>query len=379
MGLRTPLRLLGLACAGGLWVTAFAVPAAPGRPGEEPVLNVYNWADYIGSTTIADFERETGIRVNYDTYDSSEIVEAKLLSGSTGYDVVFHGGQYAQRLIPLGIFQALDRDRIATWDQLSEGVLAKLAIYDPGNRYAAPYMWGSTGFSYNVDLVREHMPDAPVASGAMLFDPAVTGRLADCGISLLDSPTDVLPIALIYLGLDPDSTEPADLARAETLLAAVRPHVQYFSSTRMLIDLPNREVCVAMSWSGDYAVARRRAAEAGLEVDLAYTVPREGSVFWFDGAFIPADAPHPDNAHRFIEFVLRPEVIGAITNQTGYANAVRTADPFVDPELLADPAVYPDAAMVERLRMVMNLPPKTERLRTRVFARFKAGIGPGDP
>ena len=341
---------------------------------EEKVLNVYNWSDYIGPTTIADFEAETGIEVNYDTYGSSEIVEAKLLTGSTGYDVVMHGGQYSSRLIPLGIFLPLDRRRISSWEHLDPAVLEKLALYDPGNVHAAPYMWGSTGFAYNVDKIRERMPEAPVDSGDMLFEPEVVAKFADCGVSFLDSPTDIIPLALVYLGLDGNSTDPDDLAAAVTLLKAVRPFIKYFSSTRMLIDMPNEEVCLAMSWSGDYAVARKRAAEAGLDLNLAYTVPREGSFFWFDGLFIPSDAPHPDNAHRFIDFLLRPQVIAAISNETRYANAVQTARPFVEPEVLDDPAIYPNREVIDLLRMAANLPPKVERLRTRAFARFKAGM-----
>jgi putrescine transport system substrate-binding protein len=341
---------------------------------EEPkLLNVYNWADYIGSTTIRDFEAETGIRVNYDTYESSEMVEAKLLTGSTGYDVVFHGGQYSARLIPLGIFRPLERDRIPNWKTLDPQVLRILENYDPGNVYSAPYMWGSTGFAYNVDLLRERIPEELFGSGAVIFDPAVISKLADCGVSFLDSPTDVIPMALVYLGFDANSTDVEELRAAEELLLRVRPYVKYFSSTRMLNDMPNREVCVAMSWSGDYAVARERAAEAGLDIDLAYTVPREGSVFWFDGIFIPADARHPENAHRFVDFILRPEVIAKITNETRYAHASLAARPLTDPEILADPAIYPDERMVRLLQLTHTLPPKTERLRTRAFARAKIG------
>jgi putrescine transport system substrate-binding protein len=350
--------------------------AAAVASSEEPVLHVYNWADYIGASTIADFEAETGIRVHYDQYDSAEIVEAKLLAGATGYDVVMHGAQYSSRLIPIEIFQPLDRGRIPNWRHLDPEILRILARYDPGNLHAAPYMWGSTGFAYNVERVRERMPDAPVESGDMIFRPEVLARFADCGVSFLDSPTDVIQMALAYLGRDVNSTDPADLRAAEALLDAVRPHVKYFSSTRMLNDLPNGEVCIAMSWSGDYAVARARAAEAGVAVDLAYTVPSEGSVSWFDGIFVPADAPHPENAHRFIDFVLRPEVMGAITNHTHYASALRLSAtrPFVRPEILADPAIYPTRSIIDRLQAGLALPPKSERLRTRAFARVKAGI-----
>src|SRR5262245_25801855 len=359
------------ATAAGL--AAFLLGAGAGA-GEPPVVNVYNWADYIGSGTIAAFEAETGIHVNYDTYESSEIVEAKLLAGSTGYDVVGHGGEYSARLIPLGIFLPLDKNRLSSWKYLDPEVLRVLSGYDPGNVYAAPYMWGSTGFAYNVDMVRERIPDAPVDSGAMIFDPRLMARLADCGVSFLDSPTDVIPMALVYLGHDANSTDPEHLRAAEELLRAVRPYVKYFSSARMLNDMPTREVCVAMSWSGDYATARGRAAEAGIEIDLAYTVPKEGSVSWFDALFIPADAPHPENAHRFIDFVLRPEVIAQITNETRYANAVPAARPFTEPDILADPAIYPTESVIRLLQLNRILPPKIERLRTRAFARVKAGM-----
>jgi len=353
---------------------ALLLHSADTRAGEPPVLNVYNWADYIGPTTLADFEAETGIRVNYDTYESSEVVEAKLLAGSTGYDVVGHGGQYSARLIPLGIFRALDKSLLPNWKLLDPGVLEVLSEYDPGNVYAAPYMWGSTGFAYNVEMVRERIPDAPLGSGALIFDPRLMAKLADCGVSFLDSPTDVIPMALVYLGHDANSTDPEHLLAAERLLQAVRPYVKYFSSARMLNDMPNREVCVAMSWSGDYATARARAAEVGMEIDLAYTVPQEGSIFWFDGFFIPVDAPHPENAHRFIDFLMRPDVIAKITNETRYANAVPAARPFTEPEIVADPAVYPPDSVTRLLQLTRNLPPKTERLRTRAFARVKAGM-----
>jgi putrescine transport system substrate-binding protein len=348
---------------------------APSVRAEEPrVLNVYNWADYIGPTTIADFEAETGIRVNYDTYTSADMVEAKLLAGSTGYDVVFHAGDYAARLIPLGIFRALDRAKLPSWQYLDPDLLGTMAGYDPGNRHSAPYMWGSTGFAYDVERIRERLPDAPVESADMLFDPQVVARFADCGVSFLDSAADVLGMALVYLGHGANSTDPEQIAEAEAVVRRVHPYVRYYDSARMLIDLPNREICLAMSWSGDYATARRRAAEAGVEVDLAYSVPREGSLFWYDAMYVLADAPHPDAAHRFIDFVLRPRVIAAITNHVNYANAVRAARPHVDPAVLNDPAVYPTRDVLARLQLTYALPPKAQRLRTRAFARAKSGL-----
>jgi putrescine transport system substrate-binding protein len=361
------LRLGLLAIVAGLAVQA-------GQAGEETVLNILNWADYIGPTTIADFEAEYGIHVNYDTYDSTEVVEARLLAGRTGLDVVIHAERYSARMIPIGIYRPLDRARLPLWDNLDPWVLEKIENYDPGNRYGVPYMWGSTGFAYNVRMIRERMPDAPVASGDMIFRPEVARRFADCGISFLDEPTDVIPLAMRYLGHDANSMEPAHLAEVEAMLKAVRPYIRYFSSAKMLIDLPNEEVCIAMSWAGDYAQAMRRATEAGRKVELAYTVPREGSIAWFDGAYIPADAPHPGNAHLFLDYLLRPQVIAAVSNETRYANANRLSGPFLWPEVRDDPAVYPSPAVRDRLAAGYIMSPGEERLRTRLWARVKTGL-----
>jgi len=348
--------------------------ATTAAAGEGRVVNVYSWADYIAPTTIRDFERETGIKVNYDTYDSSETIDTKLLAGSTGYDVVFHDLPYSARLIPIGVYKPLERERIPNWAGLDPKILEAYAKYDPDNRFGVPYTWGSTGFAYNVDLIRARMPDAPVKSGRMLFDPEVVARFADCGVSFLDSPTDVVPMVLAYLGYSVDSEDPKELEDAERVLKSVRPYIRYFSSTKMLIDLPNSETCVAMSWSGDYATARTRAREAGVDINLAYSVPSEGSVGWYDGMFIPADAPHPDTAYAFINFILRPDVIAAITNFIDYANAVPASNPLIRPETLSDPAVYPTPDILAVLQPKKTLPPKIERLRTRIMARVKTGL-----
>jgi putrescine transport system substrate-binding protein len=361
-------------CSRALLFLLFCAPAVTTAAGDDRIVNVYSWADYIGPTTLEDFERETGIKVNYDTYDSSETVDTKLLAGSTGYDVVFHDMPYSARLIPIGIYKPLDRTRIPNWAGLDPKILEIYAKYDPGNRHGAPYTWGSTGFAYNVDLIRARMPDAPVTSGRMLFDPAIVSRFADCGVSFLDSPTDVVPMALAYLGYSVDTADPRELEEAERVLKSVRPYVRYFSSAKMLIDLPNSETCVAMSWSGDYATARTRAREAGVDINLAYEVPSEGSIGWYDGMFIPADAPHPDTAYAFLDFILRPDVIAAITNFIDYANAVPASDPMVKPEILSDPAVYPTPEILATLQPKMTLPPKVERLRTRIMARVKTGL-----
>lgn len=345
-----------------------------GMAAEEPVLNIYNWADYIAPETIEGFEREFGIEVNYDTYDSSETVEAKLLAGSTGYDVVDFAYYNASRIIPAGVFQPLDRDKLPLYGNLDPWVLAKTQAYDPDNRHSVPYMWGSTGFAYNARLVDKFLPGAPVESGAMLFDPDVVSQLAGCGVTWLDEPSDVIPMALIYLGLDPNSMAPDDLARVEAQLKSVRPYIRYFSSTRMMIDLPNEDVCVAMSYAGDYASARARALEVGSELPLHYTTPREGSALWMDGMFIPRDAPHPGNAHLFLNYLLRPEVIAHISNLIHYANANAAARPLVDPKILSDPAAYPGPEARERLRLRLAFGPKQERQRMRVWSRVKTGL-----
>ena len=341
---------------------------------EDPVLNVYNWADYIAPETIENFEHEFGIEVRYDTYDSSETVEARLLSGQTGYDVVDVAYYNASRLIPAGVFMPLDRERLPLHGNLDPWVMRQAQAYDPDNRHGVPYMWGSTGFAYNARLVEQFLPGAPVDSGDMLFDPAVVSRLSGCGVTWVDEPSDLIPMVLIYLGLDPNSMVTDDLARAEAQLKSVRPYIRYFSSTRMMIDLPNEDVCVAMSYAGDYMQAKDRALEVGSDVPLRYTAPVEGSTMWTDGMFIPADAPHPDNAHKFINYLLRPEVVASISNFIHYANANVAAAPYMDPELLADLAAYPDEEARERLRQRHAFGPKEERQRMRVWSRVKTGL-----
>jgi len=370
-GLIAPVILLAASIA--LSGSDSAVQVGPAQK-EKRILNIYNWADYIGPDTVANFEKEYGIKVNYDLYDSTEVVEAKLLAGSTGYDVVMHSTRYSARLIPIGVYQPLDRKKLSLWQNLDPWVLKVLDGYDPGNRYGMPYMWGSTGYAINVDMVKARMPDAPLGSAAMLFDPEIVARFADCGVSLLDEPTDVIPMVLQYLGHDPNSLKPEDIAEAEAQLKKVRPYVRYFSSARMLNDLPNREVCIAMSWSGDYAQAMTRAKEVGADVNLAYYVPWEGALYWFDAIFIPADAPHPDNAHLFLNYLLRPEVIGAISNETRYANANTLSFPYMLPEVTNDPATYPPQAEKDRAAIGHVFGPKDERRRTRAWSRVKTGL-----
>ena len=349
---------------------AFIPPAAA----EERLLNIYNWADYIDPALLDEFEDEYGIRVNYDIYDSSEIVDTKLMTGSTGYDVVVHSAGFSARLIPVGIYQDVDFDRLDNWHHIDPVIVERIRKNYGGEKSGVPYMWGTTGFSYNVDMIRERMPDAPLDSAALVFDPAVVSRFADCGVSLLDDPTSVIPLAMLYLGHPANSVEPGHLKEAENLLKKVRPYIKYFSSSKMLLDLPSGEVCIAMSWSGDYSVAASRAAEAGLDINLAYTIPREGSTDWIDTMFIPADAPHPENAYLFLDYMLRPEVIARASNFTGYANANSSATALVDPAMTSDPAIYPGPEVMARLHPARPLEPKLERRRSRTWTRIKSGL-----
>ncbi len=350
-----------------------AAALLPGVGGGE-ILNVYNWSNYIGETTLEDFEREYGIEVNYDVYDTSQIVDAKLMAGNSGYDVVIHAASNAAQLMPIGVFLELDRRRLPHWDKLDPLLLDKFAEFDPGNRYGVPYMWGTTGFAYNRDMLLERMPDAPLHSAELVFDPDIVANFADCGVSLLDSASEVIGMAMVYLGHDANSTVPDHLREVHQLLRAIRPHIKYFHSGRLLLDLPSKEVCVAMSWSGDYSVAARRAAEAGIDITLGYNIPAEGSLVWFDVAYIPADAANVGNAHLFLDFLMRPEVIADISNHTGYGNANLAAHSLVDAHIAADPAIYPDDATLQRLSASRALPPKIERLRSRLWTRVKSGL-----
>lgn len=366
---RAAVALLCIALAG-----AGCGPAGSGGSDDANVVNVYNWADYIAPGTIARFEAEYGIDVNYDIYDSSEVVDVKLLSGNSGYDVVIHSSQFSSRLAPIGVFEKLDESRLDNLRHLDPAIMEQTQQYEEIIGYTVPYMWGSTGYAWNEELVRERLPDHPMDSGDVLFDPEIVSKLADCGVSLLDGPTDIFPMVLAYLGRDPNAVDEENIAAAEAQLKLVRPYIRYFSNSKMISDLPNREVCVAMSWSGDYAQAAARAEEAGLDITLRYTVPKEGSGLWVDGMFVPDDAPHKDNAYLFMNFILRPRELAAISNHVYYANASKSAREFMDPRVLNDPGIYPDAATWEVMYPILSAPPKEERLRTRAWARVKSGI-----
>ena len=336
-------------------------------------LNVYNWADYIGETTIADFASETGIEVVYDLYASAEEMQAKMLAGSSGYDVVLQAGIQLNRLVTAGVYQKIDRAKLTGFANLDPDILKIVEGFDPGNTHGVPYMWGTVGVTYNLAMVKERLPNADLNSLDTIFLPENAGKLADCGISLLDSPTDIGFMMLRWLGLNADTAGPAEYEKMAEAFAKIRPYVATFDNTNFLTTLPNKEICVANNWSGDYGVAKNRAKEAGIDIDLAYFVPKTGAPAWFDLWAIPADSRNVENAHKFIDYMLRPEVIAACTNFTGYANANKAAKPFVDPAIAADPAVYPDAETLTRLYTPKPQTAEQDAAINRIWTLIKTG------
>ena len=340
---------------------------------EEPVLNIYNWADYIGYNTIAEFERATHIKVVSQFYDSNETLEAAMLTGHSGFDIVSTTTAFYGHQIKAGAYMPLDRSKLTHWNNLDPAVLALQSAADPGNRYAMPYLHAMNGFVYNVDMVKARMPDAPTDSLAMIFDPKVMARLADCGVTFLDSPEDVIELALAYLHLDPNSQKIEDLHAAETLVMAVRPYIRNFDSTDYFHQLASKEICVAIAWSSDYYVSQATAREDGTGAHLAFVLPKEGSNITYNALLIPASAPHPEAAHKFLNFILEPKIIAEITNDIHYGNDNLASHPFVNPDILRDPAVYPSPEVRAQLYMPTELSSDYYRQRTRVWTHIKTG------
>jgi putrescine transport system substrate-binding protein len=337
-------------------------------------LHIYNWSDYIADDTIEKFELETGIDVVYDVYDSNEVLEAKLLAGSSGYDIVVPTSSFLQRQVGAGVYQPLDKSLLPNLQNMDPDLMAKASVYDPDNAHSVIYMWGTTGIGYNVAAVEERLGgDAPVDSWSLVFNPEYASQLADCGISFLDSPTDMLQSAMAYLGIDPTSTDPADLEKAAEALMAVREYVRYFHSSQYISDLANGEVCVSIGFSGDVFIAAERAEEAGQGIEIAYAVPREGAQQWFDMMAIPADAPNPEAAHAFINFVMQPQITADITNYVWYANANAASMELVDAAIAEDPAIFPPKEVRDKLFPTVVYGARTDRVITRLWTQVKTG------
>ncbi|WP_445158875.1 polyamine ABC transporter substrate-binding protein [Halomonas sp. E14] len=339
-------------------------------------VRIYNWSDYIAPDTLQRFTEATGIRVIYDVYDSNEVLDAAMLAGRSGYDVVVPSNHYLTRQISAGVYQELDHDKLPNMANLNPELMDDLESVDPGSRYSIPYMWGTNGIGYNVDRVHAILgEEAPVDSWALLFDPEITTALREggCGISMLDSGDEMLSPAMAYLGLSPLSEERADLEAAGDLIAAVRDNITYFHSSRYISDLANGDICVAAGYSGDIFQAADRAEEAGRGITIAYSIPKEGAALWFDMMAIPADAPNPDNAHAFINFILEPEIAAAITEYVVYANPNVAANEYLDPDILNNSSIYPDQEVMDNLYVAEEKPLAVQRIRTRVWNRVKSG------
>jgi putrescine transport system substrate-binding protein len=340
---------------------------------QDKVVKIYNWSDYIDPQVLKDFTAKTGIDVVYDIFDSNEVLETKLLAGSTGYDLVVPTGFFLGRQIQAGIFQPLDKARIPNWKNLDPELMGRVAKYDPGNEHASIYLWGTTGLGYNVDKVKERLPDAPANSWALLFDPENAKKLADCGIMALDAPTEVFASALRYLGEDPDSKDPAVLDKAGALLERVRPYIRKFHSSEDINALANGDICLALMWSGDAGIARTRAQEAKNGVNIRYIVPKEGALQWSDMVAMPADAPNPDNAYAFINYLLEPEVMAKISNFVTYPNAVPASYPLIDEAVKADPNLFPTPEMRANLFTITPFEQKAQRTLTRMWTNLVTG------
>lgn len=365
------MRLL-IRCFLCLW--ALAIAALPASAAEEQVVNVYNWSDYITDETLQKFTAETGIKINYDVYDSNEILDAKLSAGGSGYDVVFPtGSAFFAKQIKSGIYQKLDKGKLPHWSKIDRQVLDLLAKADPGNQYGATYMQAATGIGYNLAKVGKAAPGQALDGWAMLFDPALVSKFKSCGVSLLDDSTEVFSAALAFLGHSPLLDSKAELKTAADAVAAIRPNIKYFHSSKYINDLANGDICVAHGYVGDLVQARNRAREAGAGVDIRIVIPKQGAILNVDAIAIPADAPHPDNAHKFIDFLLRPEIIAAITNKVGYANAIPESLPLVRDDVRNDPVIYMPDDIRAKLFVTALVSNEFQRERSRAWLMVKGG------
>lgn len=352
-----------------------AVTAKSTAPKEEPkVLNVLNWSDYIAEDTIANFEKETGIKVTYDVFDSNEVLEAKLMTGNSGYDVVVPSLTFLTRQIQAGVFMPLDKSKLPNLVNMDHKIEAMIAQNDPDNAHAVNYMWGTTGIAYNEDMLKARLGEnAPIDDWKMIFDPDYISKMTDCGVYILDTPSEILPIALLYLGEDPNSFDPAVIQKGVDLMVKIRPYITQFHSSQVIDAMANGDACLAIAWSGDIIQAADRADEAGKGVKVGYSIPKQGAPVWFDMLAIPKDAPHPNNAHVFINYMMKPDVTANIQNFVSYASGNTEAKKLVSPEVLADIRVFPSPEVEATLFNLAVIPPEVDRLFNRAWTTIKTG------
>ena len=368
------MKALGLKNAGKTLLALSLMGAMAGAAqADDKVLHVYNWSDYIAPDTIANFEKESGIKVVYDVFDSNETLEAKLLAGKSGYDIVVPSNNFLAKQIKAGVYQELDTSKLSNYSNLNKSLLKAVSVSDPDNKHAFPYMWGSIGIGYNPEKVKAALGVDKIDSWDVLMKPENIAKLKSCGVSFLDSPTEMLPVALHYLGLPTDTQKKADLKQAEDLFLKIRPSIGYFHSSKYISDLANGNICVAVGYSGDIEQAKSRAAEAGGKVKVAYDIPKEGAGSFFDMVAIPKDAENVDAAYKFMNYLLKPEVMAAITNSVHFPNGNEKATALVDKEITSDPGIYPPADVQAKLYAIADLPAATQREMTRSWTKIKSG------
>jgi putrescine transport system substrate-binding protein len=367
--------ILALVC---LWTLSACGGKSPGGSpsssgGGAKVLNLYIWSDYLAANTLADFEKQTGIKVHAAYFDTNETLETKLLAGSSGFDIVVPTASYFERQIKAGAFLVLDKSKLPNLKNLDPQLMAKVALHDPDNAHGVIYMWGTNGIGYNEKMVKALMPDAPLDSWRLVFDPEVAAKVAKCGISLLDSPAEMLRAVYSYLGKNPNSQNADDLAQAQAVLLKIRPFIRNFSSSEYIEALANGDLCISVGYNGDVMQARDRAREANKGIDIKYAVPKEGSILWFDMLAIPKDAPDPESAYAFMNYMMTPQVIADVSNFKRYANANAASQAFVQPAVRDDPGIYPPLEQRQSLAVQLADSPEQTRVITRVWQKFKTG------
>lgn len=366
---RNWVKALGTLAAGVMVTTALVTGAAA----EDKVVHVFNWSDYIDPSILESFTKETGIKVTYDVFDNNEILETKLLAGNSGYDVVVPSAHFMSRQIQAGVFEKLDKSKLPNIGNVWPFVAEKVSKYDPGNQYGVDYMWATAGLGFNAKKIKEIMPDAPLDSLKLIFDPDVVSKFKGCGVNILDASDEVIPLALNYIGKNPLSQDPKDLQAAADVLMKIRPYVKTFNASTYINDLANGDICLTIGWAGDVLIAKSRAEQAKNGVDVNYNIPKEGTDIFFDMLAIPADAKNKDEAYAFINYLLKPEVIAKASNYVNYASGNLPAQKFVDPALLNNPNVYPPKAVLDKLYVPDTLPAKVQKLETRLWTKVKTG------
>jgi len=379
MGSVARTAMLWMACAlllcacGGSKSGSASAPAAGGGAEAGRVLNLYIWSDYLAPNTLSDFEKQSGIKVHVAYFDTNETLETKLLAGSSGYDIVVPTASYFERQIKAGVYLPLDKSKLPNLKNMDPQLMAKVAMHDPDNAHGVIYLWGTNGIGYNEKMVKALLPDAPLDSWRMVFDPEIASKVAKCGISVLDSPAEMMRAVFNYLGKDPNSQKPEDLAQGEAVLMKIRPYIRNINSSEYIEALANGDLCLAVGYNGDVMQARDRAHDANKGIDIKYSVPKEGTILWFDMLAIPKDAPDPDSAYAYLNYIMTPKVIADISNFKRYANANAASEPLVLDSVKDDPGIYPPPELRQKLSVQLADSAEQTRAITRIWQKFKTG------